>query len=179
MTRRAELRIHPFPRLFCAEQGPRRRTGRKTPHRHRGQDATFPAMHSRIRGDQLRQPADGLARSSAGKGGEPAGIRRALQLDEAERTHLFDLARAANTTVTTARTPRHPVHPGVQSILDAMVTAPAYVRNGRLDILATNQLGRAVFSPLFAPSIRPASIARCIFLDPASRELYVEWDRLA
>lgn len=35
-----------------------------------------------------------------------------------------------------------------------------------------------MFSPLFAPSIRPASIARFIFLDPASREFYVEWDRL-
>jgi transcriptional regulator with XRE-family HTH domain len=110
-------------------------------------------------------------------------LARALQLDEAERTHLFDLARAANTTVTAARTRRRPTRqharPGVQRILDAMSTAPAYVRNGRLDILAANQLGRAVFAPLFADSVRPANIAQFIFLDPAARDFYVEWDELA
>jgi transcriptional regulator with XRE-family HTH domain len=110
-------------------------------------------------------------------------LARALQLDEAERAHLVDLARAANTTATTARTRRRParqhVRPGVQRILDAMTTAPAYVRNGRLDILAANQLGRAVFSPIFTNPIRPVNIARFIFLDPASREFYVEWERLA
>jgi transcriptional regulator with XRE-family HTH domain len=110
-------------------------------------------------------------------------LARALQLDEAERAHLFDLARAANTAATAAPTRRRParqhVRPGVQRILDSMVTAPAYVRNGRLDVLAANQLGRAVFSPIFANPIRPANIARFIFLDPASREFYVEWDRLA
>jgi transcriptional regulator with XRE-family HTH domain len=110
-------------------------------------------------------------------------LARALQLDEAERTHLFDLARAANTTVTAARTRRRPTRqharPGVQRILDAMSTAPAYVRNGRLDILTANQLGRAVFAPLFADSVRPANIAQFIFLDPAARDFYVEWDELA
>jgi len=75
--------------------------------------------------------------------------------------------------------PRQHVRPGVQRILDAMNAAPAYVRNGRLDILAANQLGRAVFSPIFANAVRPANIARFIFLDPASQEFYVEWDRLA
>jgi transcriptional regulator with XRE-family HTH domain len=70
-------------------------------------------------------------------------LARALQLDEAERGHLFDLARAANTT---ARSPRRRptqqrVRPGVQHILDAMTDAPADVRNGRRDILAANRLG--------------------------------------
>src|SRR5277367_4328660 len=64
-------------------------------------------------------------------------VARALQLDEAERLHLFDLARTANTTGAAARTRRRPgaqhVRPGVQRILDAMITAPAYVRNGRMD----------------------------------------------
>jgi transcriptional regulator with XRE-family HTH domain len=100
-------------------------------------------------------------------------LARALQLDEAERAHLFDLARAPNTTGTAARTRRRPapqhVRPGVQRIIDAITMAPAYVRNGRLDVLAANQLGRAVFSPLFATPGRPANIARFIFLDPAVR----------
>jgi hypothetical protein len=71
------------------------------------------------------------------------------------------------------------VRPGVQRILDAMVTVPAYVRNGRLDILAANQLGHAVFAPIFADQVRPANIARFIFLDPIAPEFYAEWDGLA
>jgi transcriptional regulator with XRE-family HTH domain len=110
-------------------------------------------------------------------------LARALQLDEAERAHLFDLARGANTAAATARSRRRParqhVRPGVQRILDAMTMAPAYVRNGRMDILAANQLGRAVFAPIFAHPVRPANIARFMFLDPASRQFYVGWDRLA
>lgn len=69
---------------------------------------------------------------------------RTLQLDEAERAHLFDLVRAASAGGT-ARAPRRPagqhVRPSVQRILDSMTTTPAYVRNGRLDILAANRRG--------------------------------------
>ncbi|MGC9670008.1 helix-turn-helix transcriptional regulator [Planosporangium sp. 12N6] len=107
-------------------------------------------------------------------------LARALQLDEAERAHLFHLARAANTT---ARARRHParqqVRPSVQRILDAMTTAPAYVRNGRLDVLAANRLGYALFEPLFAYPTRPANQARFIFLDPHATEFYPDWERLA
>jgi transcriptional regulator with XRE-family HTH domain len=110
-------------------------------------------------------------------------LARALRLDEAERAHLFDLAHAANTTAATARARRRPalqhVRPGVQRILDAMIAAPAYVRNGRLDILSANHLGYAVFAPVFANPVRPANLARFIFLDPAARDFFVEWDRLA
>ncbi|GAB3179694.1 hypothetical protein FHX75_14402 [Micromonospora palomenae] len=67
----------------------------------------------------------------------------------------------------------------MQRILDAMTLAPAYVRNGRLDVLAANQLGRAVFAPLFDASTRTPNIARFIFLDPAAQDFYVEWERLA
>jgi hypothetical protein len=72
-----------------------------------------------------------------------------LQLDDAERAHLFDLARAANTSPASARRRRRPaaaLRPAVQRLLDAMTMAPAYVRNGRLDVLGVNVLGRAVFS---------------------------------
>src|SRR6266567_7505903 len=69
------------------------------------------------------------------------GIARALQLDEAERAHLFDLARAAAPTTPQAvrRPARQQVRPSVQRILDAM-SAPAYVRNARMDILHANRL---------------------------------------
>ena len=67
----------------------------------------------------------------------------ALQLDEAERQHLFDLARAASVPASRSR-PAKPsvirVRPGVLSILNGMTGTPAYVRNARLDILAANDL---------------------------------------
>jgi hypothetical protein len=109
-------------------------------------------------------------------------LARALQLDEAEHTHLFDLAHAANASTAARvrrRTAKQHVRPSVQRILDAMITAPAYVRNGRLDILGANHLGRALFSPIFDQPVRPANIARFMFLDPAAPGFYLDWERLA
>jgi transcriptional regulator with XRE-family HTH domain len=108
-------------------------------------------------------------------------IARALQLDEAERTHLFNLARAAR-AARADRTPRRArsrVRPSVQRILDSMVTTPAFVRNGRLDLLAINALGRALFSPAFEDPVRPANLARFNFLDPAAADFYPDWNNSA
>jgi hypothetical protein len=109
-------------------------------------------------------------------------LARTLQLDEAEQAHLMDLARAANATSASraARRPaRQRVRPGVQRILDAMVTVPAYVRNGRMDVLAANRLGRAVFAPLFTSPAQPVNIARFVYLDPAAPRFFPDWDRIA
>jgi len=104
----------------------------------------------------------------------------ALQLDEAERAHLFDLARAAQSTAAARRRPANQrVRPGVQRILDAMTGAPAFVRNGRLDLLAANQLGRALYADQFASPAQPANSARHIFLDPRAQSFYLDWDRVA
>jgi transcriptional regulator with XRE-family HTH domain len=108
------------------------------------------------------------------------GIARALQLDEAERAHLFDLARAAAPAAPQAprRPARQQVRPSVQRILDAM-TAPAYVRNARMDILAANRLGAALFAPVLGSPAQPANNARFLFLDPAAPAFYPEWERQA
>jgi transcriptional regulator with XRE-family HTH domain len=109
------------------------------------------------------------------------GIARALHLDEAERAHLFDLARATAAPAAPLA-PRRPVsqqvRPSVRRILDSM-TAPAYVRNARLDILAANQLGAALFAPVLSSPARPANNARFLFLDPAAPEFYPDWERQA
>jgi len=108
------------------------------------------------------------------------GIVRALQLDEAERTHLFDLVRAANRSrPTRARPTQDRVRPTVQRILDAMVGVPAYVRNGRLDILAANRLGSALYSPVLQDPAWPPNMARFIFLNPKATEFFGEWDDVA
>ncbi|WP_239075354.1 helix-turn-helix transcriptional regulator [Planosporangium flavigriseum] len=107
-------------------------------------------------------------------------LARALQLDEAERAHLFDLARATNTASRPRRRPAaQRVRPGVQQLLDAMTDAPAFVRNGRLDVLAANRLGYALYSPMFDGPARPANHARFTFLDRRSTEFYPNWDDAA
>jgi hypothetical protein len=105
---------------------------------------------------------------------------RALQLDEAERTHLFDLARAANASRSPRRRPtQERVRPVVQRILDAVVGAPAIVRNERLDVLAANRLGEAFYSELYADLVRPVNSARFVFLNPRATEFFREWDTIA
>ncbi|MFJ4407083.1 helix-turn-helix transcriptional regulator [Streptomyces sp. NPDC088910] len=108
-------------------------------------------------------------------------LARALRLDEAERAHLFDLARAAGSGARTpARAPKPHVRPSIQRILDSMsTTIPAYVRDRRLDILATNRLGRALLGPVLATPGRPPNVARFMFLDPAATDFYRDWERMA
>jgi transcriptional regulator with XRE-family HTH domain len=107
-------------------------------------------------------------------------LARALQLDDAERAHLFDLARAAQPL---ARPPRrkpakHSIRPSVQQLLDAMTGAAAHIGNDRLDILGANPLGRALYLEMFDGQERP-NAARFVFLDPRARDFYIQWDRIA
>jgi len=111
-------------------------------------------------------------------------LARALQLDEAERAHLAELARAAGPAARTRRRkpPAQQVRPNVQRILDGMTEVPAVVNNGRLDVLAANSLARALFAPMLAePSRpdRPANHARFNFLSPCARDFWLDWEATA
>ncbi len=104
----------------------------------------------------------------------------ALQLDEAERRHLFDLARSANAPARPRRrTGRQRIRPSVQRVLDAMTGAPAYVRNGRLDLLAANRLARALYSPVLAGRTPPTNLTRYMFLDESAADFYADWEQAA
>ncbi len=112
-------------------------------------------------------------------------LARALQLDEAERAHLLDLAAAANgpgrpSSASPRRrtTPRNGVRVGVQRILDSF-TGPAYARNVRSDVVATNQLARALFADIHGHGGTGFNLARYLFLDPRSRDFYVGWEAVA
>ena len=108
------------------------------------------------------------------------GIARALQLDEAERSHLFDLARSASTTRVVRRRPSHEqVRPNVQRIVDAITEMPADVRNARLDILYSNPLARALYTDAHEDSTRPTNVARFIFLNSRSEEFFDDWNGIA
>jgi transcriptional regulator with XRE-family HTH domain len=108
------------------------------------------------------------------------GIVRALQLDDAERAHLSDLVRAANTTRPPRRRPaQQRVRPSVQRILDSMTGIPAFVQNGRLDVLYVNRLGRALFWYLGSDLGATPNAARFIFLDPRATDFYKDWETIA
>lgn len=108
-------------------------------------------------------------------------VARALKLDESERTHLFDLARTAG-QANRAHQRRSPksqgVRPSVQRIIDA-IDAPAYLRNDRLDVFASNRMGRALLSDIFTEENDRPNLARYMFLDQRSRDFYVDWATIA
>jgi transcriptional regulator with XRE-family HTH domain len=113
-------------------------------------------------------------------------LAHALQLDEAERAHMFDLIRSANSAARARRPPaQQRVRPALQQLLDAMADVPALVQNGRLDVLAANRLGRALFTEVFDQADRDVRAgrlpnhARFTFLDPRAGDFYPNWNKAA
>jgi transcriptional regulator with XRE-family HTH domain len=111
-------------------------------------------------------------------------IAEALQLDDTERAHLFDLARAADGIPTSGRARRRATRvsvsrPSLSWALDAITDGVAFVRNQQQDLLATNALGRVFYRQLIGDGGRTPNMARFQFLDPASREFYPDWDLFA
>lgn len=105
-------------------------------------------------------------------------VSNALHLDDAERAHLHDLARAAaKRPVRRGKRARGPLPDSVLRVLHSMTDSPAFIRNGRLDVLAANHLGRALYSPLFPDhTAGTANIARFQFLDPRGRDFFPDWE---
>jgi transcriptional regulator with XRE-family HTH domain len=104
-------------------------------------------------------------------------LASALQLDDAERAHLFDLARAAGPMVRQRRLTTRRLRPNVQQILDG-ITLPAVAR-AACDYVAANALGHALYAPIFDSPEQPANSARFTFLDPAAQEFYLDWSQTA
>ncbi|MFJ6130070.1 helix-turn-helix transcriptional regulator [Streptomyces griseoviridis] len=108
-------------------------------------------------------------------------LAHALRLDEAERTHLYDLARAATPSGRRPTATSSRIRPTIMRLLDSMPEVPAYVRNACFDVLAANTLGRALYAPVFGSPLfaqrGPVNTARFMFLDPASRDFWSDWDK--
>lgn len=106
-------------------------------------------------------------------------VATALQLDDAERDHLFDLVRAD-----AARRPRRApsqreVRPSIKRLVDALSPLPAFVTNGRLDVLYANRMAEALYMDQFGERARPTNSARFLFLDPRAKTFYVDWETVA
>ncbi|MEV0151046.1 MULTISPECIES: helix-turn-helix transcriptional regulator [unclassified Nonomuraea] len=165
--------------------------------RLRPEDAGLPAYGGRRRVPGLRrEELAQLAGVSAGyytrleQGQSPGAsdavldaVARALRLDEAERVHLYSLARPRPAA---CRRPARPerARPGVRVMIESFGDVPALVLGRFLDILAWNPMAHALLAghlDLGAPD-RPddrPNIARMMFLDPHTRELYADWPRKA
>ena len=108
-------------------------------------------------------------------------VARALLLDDVERQHLFDLARHTTAAAprTSRRKPATAPRPAVGAILAGMTTIPAYVRTSRMEIVAANELCRALYGGVLDEDRLPLNLARYVFLDPHSRGFFLDWDQVA
>ena len=127
--------------------------------------------YTRLEKGNLRSASEGVLEA----------IARALQLDDAERAHLLDLARSARDGARPfrRRPPAAHVRPSIQWVLDSMTTSAAFVRNGRLDVVALNALCRALYAPVLREQTQPVNLARYCFLDPSARDFYPDWEAAA
>ena len=106
-------------------------------------------------------------------------VIRALQLDDIERTHLFDLTRTAKQLPTPRPDRPLQVRPAVQRVLDTITDGAAFIRNPRADFLTGNRLAYALYADAFTTLDRPVSLPRFVFLNPQSRIFYRKWEGLA
>ncbi|HEY9292461.1 MAG TPA: helix-turn-helix transcriptional regulator [Microlunatus sp.] len=108
-------------------------------------------------------------------------VSRVLQLDEAEHQHLLDLARNVERPAARPQRPKPTAgpRPAVLSILAGMTGLPVYVRTPRMEILAANELCRALYGGALQEARLPLNVARYVFLDPHSRGFFMDWDAVA
>ncbi|GAB2697802.1 helix-turn-helix domain-containing protein [Kitasatospora kifunensis] len=104
-------------------------------------------------------------------------LAQALRLSEHERSYLFSLAGAAEPRA--VRSSSQAVDAQTQRLLDSLVDTPAIVLGRRLDVLAWNALGTALFIDFAALRPEDRNFARLIFLEPRFRELYMDWEEIA
>jgi transcriptional regulator with XRE-family HTH domain len=139
-----------------------------------------------LRREELAQLAgvsvDYYVRLEQGRAAHPStevldAIARALQLDDVEREHMHQLATPSPVRRRTPAAER--VAPGIAQLLAALDTVPAVVIGRRMDLLAWNRLLAALMGD---PGKRPPNernMARMMFLDPACRDLYADWEKHA
>ncbi|MGW5648601.1 helix-turn-helix transcriptional regulator [Saccharopolyspora sp. NPDC003752] len=106
-------------------------------------------------------------------------LARALRLDPAERTHLFQLAKPATRSGRRAAVRPQQVRPGLRDLLRIVSQTPAMVLGRRLDVLASNRMARALLTDFEALPHRDRNMVRFMFRDETARSLYAHWDVVA
>ena len=126
---------------------------------------------------------DYLARLEQGRTLQPSdqvldAIARALRLGDVERTHLYDLVRSTAARPESGDVPIPPLPAGTRLLLDSL-RVPASIIDFRGDVHAMNRLGRAVLVGLEPTPSPAASHPRWLYLQPAARELFSDWEMIA
>lgn len=149
---------------------------RRVPGLRRGEVATLAGVsveyYTRLERGNFRGVSDSVLDALA----------QALRLGDTERMYLYDLARTAGPAPgarARQRAVRPTVRPSVARIVEGMPELPAFVMNNRLDTLAANPLGRALYSEMYADPICGANVARFAFFNAAARRFYADWERMA
>ncbi|MFJ3310529.1 helix-turn-helix domain-containing protein [Streptomyces sp. NPDC086549] len=149
---------------------------RRVPGLRRGEVATLAGVsveyYTRLERGNLRGVSDSVLDA----------LGQALRLDATERMYLYDLARAAGPAPEARarqREVRPAVRPSVARIVEGMPEMPAFVMNNRLDALAANPLGRALYSEMYADPACGANVARFAFFSTAATRFYADWERMA
>lgn len=106
-------------------------------------------------------------------------LARALDLDDDERVHLYELARPVPARRKRVMRAEMAV-PGALALLASMPSVPTLLLGRRNDVLAWNPLGHALVAGPLAftdpddPATRPNQMW-LLFLDPHTRELHRDW----
>lgn len=103
-------------------------------------------------------------------------IARALQLDETETAHLLNLVQLTSSRLRRPSGTRNRtiVAAGTQMVLDSL-SVPALVQNPRLDVVAANALGAALYGlPYPVSDGELFNAARFQFLDPRADDFFVD-----
>src|SRR4051794_5548243 len=130
-----------------------------------------PEYYIRLERGQATGPSPGVVES----------VATVLRLDDDERRHLDRLLAALTPEARRRRRTavKETVSPGVRVVLESLRHLPAVVFNSRLDVLAANDLGRALYAPVF-DSDGPPNTALFLFLDEhRARQLFPQWERIA
>jgi transcriptional regulator with XRE-family HTH domain len=109
-------------------------------------------------------------------------IARALNLDDLETAHLFDLAHSMTNIHSAAGGQDHhrdEIRPALHVIVDALSPLPAWISNHRTDFLAGNREARALYAPLFTDPGDNGNYTRFIFLNPVAKRFQSHWEQIA
>lgn len=99
-------------------------------------------------------------------------LARVFGLDATATQYLLSLATARPARSRRSGPRQQPVPRGIRQLLGAL-NLPAFVESSMFDVLAANDSATAL-----SPAIRPGeNRLRSMFLDPAERDLYPDWDR--
>ncbi|NUR60232.1 MAG: helix-turn-helix domain-containing protein [Catenulispora sp.] len=107
-------------------------------------------------------------------------LARILRLNRDEHQHLHTLVEGATSPARQAerRSRTRTVREGPLVMLESLRPNPAYVVSRTNDVLAANPSGLALFPGLAEMPSKLRNITRYIFLHPAARDLYPEWEKL-